>query len=44
MALDAARMNALIADGYAPFQFTYEHVMERPHMVIATLRRALGQS
>ena len=42
MALDAARMNALVADRYAPFQFTYEQVMERPHVVIATLRRALG--
>jgi very-short-patch-repair endonuclease len=44
MAIDAARMNALIADGYAPFQFTYEQVMERSHTVIATLRRALGPS
>jgi len=42
MAIDAARMNALVADGYAPFQFTYEQVMERSHVVILTLRRALG--
>jgi len=44
MAIDAARMNALVADGYAPFQFTYEQVMERSHVVIPTLRRALGLS
>jgi very-short-patch-repair endonuclease len=44
MALDAARMNALIADGYAPFQFTYEQVTERSHNVVATLRRVLGST
>jgi hypothetical protein len=44
MAIDAARMNALIADGYAPYQFTYEQVMERSHLVVATVRRALGSA
>jgi very-short-patch-repair endonuclease len=42
MAIDAERMNELIANGYAPYQFTYEQVMQRPHVVVGTLRRAFG--
>lgn len=44
MALDAERMNALIAQGYAPYQFTYEQVMDHPKHTIATLRTALGRA
>jgi very-short-patch-repair endonuclease len=44
MAIDAARMNALVADGYAPYQFTYEQVIERSHNVVTTMRRVLGPS
>jgi very-short-patch-repair endonuclease len=44
MAIDAERMNSLIADGYAPFQFTYEQVMQRTHVVVGTLRSVLGSA
>jgi very-short-patch-repair endonuclease len=42
MAIDADRMNALVARGFAPYQFTFEQVMERSHRVVDVLRRALG--
>jgi very-short-patch-repair endonuclease len=42
MAIDAERMNELIATGFAPLQFTYEQVMQRPHVVVSRLRRVLG--
>lgn len=38
---DAERVNALVADGFAPYQFTYDQVTTDPGMVIATVRRAL---
>ena len=40
---DAARLNALIADGLAPYQFTFDQVTEQPDEVIATTRRALAR-
>jgi hypothetical protein len=41
MARDTARMNALILDGFAPMQFTYDHVTAEPERVIEQTRRAL---
>lgn len=41
MAGDAERLNALALDGFAAFQFTYDHVVEQPTMVVATVRAAL---
>lgn len=38
---DADRMNALLADGLAPYQFSYEHIVESPESVAATTRSAL---
>jgi very-short-patch-repair endonuclease len=42
MAIDAARMNALIADGFAPYQFTFEQVDEHPSATVRTVAQALG--
>lgn len=44
MAIDAQRMNQLIADGFRPYQFTYEQVMERERMVVHTVAAALQQT
>ncbi|MEM9041770.1 MAG: DUF559 domain-containing protein, partial [Actinomycetota bacterium] len=44
MARDAQRTNALLAQGYEPYQFTYRQVVDAPHEVIATLRSALGRA
>jgi len=41
---DAVRMNALIADGHAPYQFTYDQVVDDPTYVVATLAGALTLS
>ena len=41
---DAARINALILDGFDPFQFTYDQVVGAPHVVIGTIRVALLRS
>lgn len=41
LAIDAERMNALVAAGHRPYQFTYEHVMEQPDSVVAAVERAL---
>lgn len=38
---DAARLNALIMDGFQPLQFTYQHVTVEGDWVIEQLRRAL---
>ncbi len=38
---DAQRMNALLADGFQPFQFTYRQVTEHGDEVVATTARAL---
>lgn len=42
MSNDAARYNALLAEGFRPYQFTYDHVTTTPGWVIATTRAALG--
>jgi len=42
MAIDAARMNALVGDGFAPYQFTFEQVEEHPLATAHTVARALG--
>jgi very-short-patch-repair endonuclease len=38
---DADRMNAMLAEGLQPYQFSYEHVVEAPESVVATTRSAL---
>ncbi len=40
--IDTTRLNALIADGRRPYQFTYSGIVERPAAVVAELRSALG--
>ena len=42
LARDAARMNALVLDGFAPMQFTYAHVTTEPEWVIEQTRQALA--
>ena len=42
MRRDAERMNALVAQGMRPFQFTYEQVVEQPADVVATTVAALA--
>lgn len=42
MTRDAARANALLADGYQPYQFTYEHIVTNHDYVIDTTARALA--
>jgi hypothetical protein len=42
MRTDAERMNAMIAKGLAPTQFTYVHVREHPDYVLATVQAALA--
>jgi hypothetical protein len=44
MTRDAERMNALIADGFRVYQFTYEHVTLRADQVVAVTRRALRRA
>lgn len=44
MANDAARLNALLAEGLAPYQFTYEQAVDDAAGLIATLRAALSRS
>lgn len=39
---DAERMNDLITRGYLPFQFSYDHVLNRPDDVLAVLVPALS--
>lgn len=41
MTRDAARANALLADGYRPYQFTYEHIVTDHEYVIGTTAAAL---
>jgi very-short-patch-repair endonuclease len=41
MSRDAERMNALNADGYRVYQFTYEHVTLRSEQMVEVTRRAL---
>ena len=42
MSHDAVRMNALIADGYHPVQFTYAHVVAEPNYVVRATQSALA--
>ncbi|MEM8745322.1 MAG: DUF559 domain-containing protein [Actinomycetota bacterium] len=44
MARDAQRTNALLAQGYEPYQFTYRQVVDTPHDVVATVRAALDRA
>jgi hypothetical protein len=41
LARDAVRLNALVLDGFAPMQFTYDQVTVDPEWVIAQTRQAL---
>lgn len=38
---DTERLNALITDGFRPYQFTYVDVVERPGVVLEQTRKAL---
>jgi hypothetical protein len=40
---DTERLNALVADGFRPYQFTYDQVTEGSATVIDTVRRALHE-
>ncbi|MEM9515030.1 MAG: DUF559 domain-containing protein [Actinomycetota bacterium] len=42
LARDAERLNALIADGFQPYQFTYDHVVTEPERVVTQIGRALA--
>jgi hypothetical protein len=44
LARDAERLNALVLDGFAPYQFTYEQVVDAAETVIATVNVALRRS
>ncbi len=41
MRRDAERLNALILDGFAPYQFTYDQVVNTPEDVCVTLHLAV---
>jgi hypothetical protein len=41
---DAERINALVLDGFAPMQFTYEQVVDCPHQTVADLTQAFSVS
>lgn len=43
MRRDSERVNALLADGFLPYQFTYQQVVGEPEYVVATTTRALAQ-
>ena len=40
---DAARMNALVADGFRPYQFPYAEIVDRPQVVVDAVRAALAE-
>ena len=42
MSGDATRYNALLADGFAPYQFTYGQIVSEADYVVATTRNALS--
>jgi very-short-patch-repair endonuclease len=44
MRRDAERMNALVADGFEPYQFAYEHVVNEPDTVLAVTAAALHRA
>jgi len=39
---DAERMNAMVADGLRPYQFSYEQVVDAPGEAVAQTRTALA--
>lgn len=41
MSIDAARMNQLLLDGFTPYQFTYDQVVNTPDVVLSTTLGAL---
>jgi hypothetical protein len=41
---DAERANALMLEGFAPYQFAYDHVVHEPANVLTTITRALQAS
>jgi hypothetical protein len=41
---DTERVNSLIADGFQPYQFTYDQVTDSPATVLETVRAALAGS
>ena len=41
---DAIRINALVADGFVPYQFTYDQVVNQPEHVVADTDAALRRS
>jgi len=41
LARDATRVNALVLDGFAPMQFTYQQVTAEPGWVVDQTRQAL---
>jgi hypothetical protein len=41
---DAERLNALVLDGYTPFQFTYDQVVTQSELVVATVHLALHRA
>jgi hypothetical protein len=43
IARDVERLNALIADGFAPYQFTYEQAVNDEAYVVTTVRAALAR-
>jgi hypothetical protein len=40
---DADRLNALLAEGLRPYQFSYEHIVEAPSEVVETTAAALAK-
>lgn len=44
MSRDADRLNALVLDGFVPFQFTYDQVVADTEHVLATVRLALARA
>ena len=44
MARDAERLNALVLDGFTPFQFTYDQVVTESPTVLATVHLALHRA
>jgi very-short-patch-repair endonuclease len=44
LARDAERLNALVLDGFQPYQFTYDQVVDAATATIATVRAALSRS
>jgi len=38
---DTSRMNALLTDGYRPYQFTYDQIVDEPQSVVAEVSAAL---